>query len=269
VSSMATDRSRRRFLALLAAVLATPMAGSARAEPPATLFAAASTAEAITALAATYAASGPSGQNTLRPVLAASSTLAQQIIRGAPADLYLSANSAWMDFLAARGAIEADSRIDLLSNRLVLIAPADSQLSLRVAPGFGLAAALGDGRLAMGEPTHVPAGSYAMAALQTLGVWPQVAPKVAYMADVRAALALVERREAVAGIVYATDAAASRKVRIVDTFPADSHPPITYPLAIVAGRRTPATIALYEYLRGAEAQAIFRAHGFVPIAGGV
>lgn len=265
-SGTADKFQRRRFLALLAAALATPMADSARAEPPATLFAAASTTEAITAVAATFA---NKGHGTLRPVLAASSTLAQQIVRGAPADLYLSANSAWMDFLAARGAIDVGSRIDLLSNRLVLIAPTDSPLSLRIAPGFGLAAALGDGRLAMGEPTHVPAGSYAMAALQTLGVWPQVAPRAAYMADVRAALALVERREAVAGIVYATDAAASRKARVVDTFPTDSHPPITYPLAIIAGRRTPATIALYEYLQGAEAQAIFRAHGFLPIANGV
>ncbi len=263
--SMAADPGRRRFLALLGATLATPMAGSARAEPQATLFAAASTTEAITAVAATFAADG---HGILRPVLAASSTLAQQIVRGAPADLYLSANGAWMDFLAMRGAIEANSRIDLLSNRLVLIAPADSSLSLRIESGFGLAAALGDGRLAMGEPTHVPAGIYAKSALQALGVWAQAAPRAAYMADVRATLALVERGEAVAGIVYATDAAASRKVRIVDTFPTNSHPPITYPLAIIAGRRTPETIALYEYLRGAEAQVIFRAHGFMPIASG-
>ena len=265
MNSMVSDRGRRHFLAFLAAALATPMAGPARAEAQATLFAAASTTEAVTAVAATFAADG---QGTLRPVFAASSTLAQQIVRGAPADLYLSANGAWMDFLATRGAIEADSRIDLLSNRLVLIAPADSPLSLRIASDFGLAAALGNGRLAMGEPTHVPAGIYAKSALQTLGVWPQMAPRIAYMADVRATLALVERGEAVAGIVYATDAAASRRVRIVDTFPADSHPPITYPLAIIAGRRTPATIALYEYLQGAEAQTIFRAHGFLPIANG-
>jgi molybdate transport system substrate-binding protein len=256
---------RRRFLALLGAALATPTAVSAHALAPTTLFAAASTTEAVTAVAATFAATGHS---TLRPVFAASSTLAQQIVRGAPADLYLSANGAWMDFLAARGAIDAESRIDLLSNRLVLIAPAESPLSLSIAPGFDLAGALGDRRLAMGEPSHVPAGTYAKTALQTLGVWPQIEPKAAYMADVRAALALVERREAAAGIVYATDAAASRKVRIVDTFPADSHPPITYPLAIIAGRRNPDTIELYEYLRSADAQAIFRAHGFVPAAGG-
>ena len=215
---------RRRFLAILGAALAAPTVRPAHAEESATLFAAASTADAVTAVAAAYAVSG---RGTLRPVFAASSTLAQQIVRGAPADLYLSANNAWMDFLAERGAIEADSRIDLLSNRLVLIAPAESPLSLRIEPGFALAAALGDSRLAMGEPSHVPAGTYAKAALESLGIWPQVMPRAAYMADVRAALALVERREAVAGIVYATDAAASRKVRIVDTFPANSHPPIT------------------------------------------
>ncbi len=264
--SRATDRPhRRRFLTLLGAALALPPVLSARAEPPTTLFAAASTTEAITAVAAMFAASG---RGILRPVFAASSTLAQQIVRGAPADLYLSANGAWMDFLAARGAIDVDSRIDLLSNRLVLIVPAGNPLALRIAPGVDLAAALGGGRLAMGEPTHVPAGTYAKAALQNLGAWPHVESKVAYMSDVRATLALVERREAAAGIVYATDAAASRKVRVVDTFPADSHPPITYPLAIVAGRRTPATVALYDYLRGAEAQALFAAHGFVPLAGG-
>ncbi len=267
---MASNRSnkseRRHFLALLAAALAMPAVASVRApahaQAPATLFAAASTTDAITAIAAAFSA-GEHG--SLRPVFAASSTLAQQIVRGAPADLYLSANGAWMDFLAARGAIEADSRVDVLSNRLVLIAPADSTLSIRIAADFDLAPALGKGRLVMGEPSHVPAGTYAKAALQTLGVWPQVAPKVAYMADVRAALALVGRGEAVAGIVYATDAAVSAKVRIVDMFPPDSHPPITYPLAIVAGRRTPATVALYAFLRGTEAQAIFRAHGFVPV----
>jgi molybdate transport system substrate-binding protein len=194
--------------------------------------------------------------------------LAQQIIQGAPADLYLSANSGWMDVLQARGAIEPDSRVDLLGNRLVLIAPAQSAFALRIAPGFGLATALGNGRLAMGEPTHVPAGTYAMAALQSLGVWDQVVPKVAYMSDVRAALVLVERGEATAGIVYATDAAASRKVRIVDTFPAASHPPIAYPLAMVAGRRTPDTQEVYDFLRGPQASAIFASHGFVPLASG-
>jgi molybdate transport system substrate-binding protein len=254
---------RRRFLALLAAAALAPVAGIARAATPVTVFAAASTVEAMTAVAATYAVGG---HGTLRPVFAASSTLAQQIIQGAPADLYLSANNDWMDVLAARGAIEPDTRVDLLGNHLVLIAPTQSALSLHIAPGFGLAAALGAGRLAMGEPTHVPAGRYARAALQSLGVWDEVGPKVAYMSDVRAALALVERGEAMAGIVYATDAAVSRKVRIVDTFPVESHPPITYPLAMVAGRRSPATQAAYDFLRGPEAAAVFAAHGFVPLA---
>ena len=254
---------RRRLLALIAAAVLVP-AGAVRAAAPATLFAAASTTEAITAIAAAFAASG---RGVLRPVFAASSTLAQQIARGAPADLFLSANGAWMDLLQTRGVIDLASRIDLLSNRLVLIAPADSPLALTIGPGFPLAEALGSSRLVLGDPAHVPAGAYAKAALQSLGVWERIEPKAAYAADVRVGLALVARREAAAGIVYATDAAASRRVRVVGIFPADSHPAIRYPLAIVAGRHEVAVVP-YEFLRGAEAQAIFAAHGFIPVGSG-
>ncbi|MFQ6018657.1 MAG: molybdate ABC transporter substrate-binding protein [Kiloniellaceae bacterium] len=251
-------RALRRLAGFAAVAVLGLSAGAPRAEEV-TLFAAASTTNAVNAVAE---ALGASGLGPLRPVFAASSTLAQQIARGAPADLVLSANSAWMDFLAARGAIEGDSRVDLLGNRLVLIAPAKATLALEVETGFPLAAALGKRRLAMGDPGHVPAGIYAKAALEGLGVWPEVAAKAAFAADVRAALALVDRGEAAAGIVYATDAAISSRVRVVARFPAESHPEIAYTLAVVAGRRGPAVSAVYEFLRGPEAGAIFRAHGF-------
>lgn len=238
--------------------------GALRAEEV-TLFAAASTTNAVIAVAKILESRGIA---SLRPVFAASSTLARQIAHGAPADIYLSAHADWMDFLAGRGAIVTDSRIDLLGNRLVLIAPADHAFTLRVEPGFPLAAALGERRLAMGDPGHVPAGRYAKSALESLGVWPEVASKVAFAANVRTALALVERSEAAAGIVYASDAPISDRVRVVGAFPPESHPRIAYSLALVAGRESPAAAAVYDYLRGPEAAAIFREHGFTTFGRG-
>ncbi len=252
-------------LAGLAAALLVLGAGPARADRPVTIFAAASTMEAVNAVARAYEASG---RGAVRPVFAASSTLALQIAHGAPADLFLSANTAWMDDLEQRGVLEPRTRIDLLGNALVLIAPRESPLDLEIAPGFALAAALSERRLAMGDPAHVPAGIYAKAALERLGVWSRVAGRVAFLGDVRAALILVDRGEAAAGIVYASDTRVAPRVRVVGTFPADSHPPIVYPLAVVAGRRGPAVMALYAYLRGPEARALFRARGFaVPPSG--
>ncbi len=252
-------------LAGLATALFVLVGSPARADQPVTIFAAASTMEAVNAVARAYEAGG---RGSVRPVFAASSTLALQIARGAPADLFLSANTAWMDDLERRGAIEPRTRIDLLGNALVLIAPPKSPLDLEIAPGFALAAALSERRLAMGDPAHVPAGIYAKAALERLGVWSRVAGRAAFLGDVRAALTLVDRGEAAAGIVYASDARVAPRVRVVGAFPADSHPPIVYPLAVVAGRRGPAVMALYAYLRGPEARALFRARGFaVPPAG--
>jgi molybdate transport system substrate-binding protein len=233
-------------------------AGALRAEEV-TLFAAASTTNAVAAVAKTLDSRGIA---SLRPVFAASSTLARQIAHGAPADIYLSAHADWMDFLAGRGAIVTESRVDLLGNRLVLIVPADEAFALRVEPGFPLAAALGERRLAMGDPGHVPAGLYAKSALEWLGVWPDVASKVAFAANVRTALALVERNEAAAGIVYASDAPISSRVRVAGAFPPQSHPRIAYSLALVAGRESPAAAAVYNFLRGPEAAAIFRKYGF-------
>ncbi len=228
-----------------------------------TIFAAASTGSAIEAVAREYQTEGGPA---VRVVIAASSTLARQIDHGAPADLYLSANEAWTDWLAARGAIAPDSRIDLLGNSLVLIAPAAQPFEISVAPGFALDQALGGGRLAMADPSHVPAGIYAKAALEALGVWAKIAPSIAYSGDVRAALALVERGEAEAGIVYASDAAANTHVRIVAEFPPGLHPAIVYPLAVLRGREREEVLAFHRYLQGPQARAIFRAQGFIPLA---
>ncbi len=254
----------RRSIAACLAVLALALMGGAPATagdtPEVWLFAAASTTEAIDEVARAFEASG---RGKFKPVFAASSTLAQQIARGAPADLFLSANTAWMDHLTERGFIEPKSRSGLLGNALVLIAPNDSTLDIMIGPGFPLAGALGERRLAMGDPAHVPAGLYAKTALENLGVWPEVAPKAAYAGSVRAALAFVDRGEAAAGIVYATDALISQRVRIVARFPEGSHPDIVYPLAVVTGRRSAAVDSLYDFLHGPQAQAIFRAHGFL------
>jgi molybdate transport system substrate-binding protein len=192
----------------------------------------------------------------------ASSLLAKQIENGAPADLFMSADSDWMDYLETRKLIKPGSRSDLLGNTLVLIAPAGSAVKLTIAPGFGLASALGDGRLAMADPAAVPAGRYGRAALEKLGVWDSVANRIAAAENVRAALLLVARGEAPLGIVYSTDAAVEPGVRIVDTFPRDTHPPIVYPIALIATSTHPDAPALLVYLRGAAAHAQFHKAGF-------
>lgn len=247
---------------LLAALgfLAAPLPAAAQASgEPVTAFAAASTTDALNEVAAAYAARTG---GSLRPVVASSSTLARQIAEGAPADIFLSASAQWMDHLDEQKLLASGSRVPLLSNRLVLIAPADSPLSLRLSPDLPLAALLGDGRLAIGDPAHVPAGIYARAALQALGLWEQVVDRLAPAANVRAALALVDRGEVAAGIVYETDAAISPRVRVVDAFPEEATPPIVYPLAIIGGHDRPAVRSAYDFLRGAEAEAIFAKHGF-------
>ncbi len=237
----------------------------ARAKAPVTIFAAASTAGAIEAVAKDF-----EGLNagSVRAVFAASSILARQIAQGAPADIYLSANAAWMDELERGDVLQPGSRVDLLGNRLVLIAPLNQAFEVSIEPGFALAKALGRGRLAIGDPSHVPAGIYAKAALDRLGVWDSLASKLAFANDVRGALALVERGEAAAGIVYASDAMAGARVRVVAAFPAPAPTPIVYPLAIVRARAAPAVTGFHRYLRGAAAGAIFRDHGFIHLAAG-
>ncbi len=192
---------------------------------------------------------------------AASSALAKQIEAGAPADLFISADVEWMDYLQQRRLIMPDSRQNLLRNRLALIAPADSKVSVNIAPGFPLARLLGNGRLAMANPDAVPAGKYGKASLEALGVWNDVQSKVAFAENVRAALVLVSRGEAPLGIVYRTDAAADPRVRIVGLFPENTHPPIIYPIAVTAPAKSAAT-AFLSWLNKPEARAIFQKHGF-------
>jgi molybdate transport system substrate-binding protein len=193
---------------------------------------------------------------------AASSTLAKQIENGAPAQGFISADTEWMDYLVKLKLIAHGSRIDLLGNRLVLIAPADSNLSVALKPGVDLASLLKGGLLATGDPDHVPVGKYAKVALGKLGAWDAISGRIARADSVRAALALVERGEAPLGIVYATDAAAAPKVRVVAVFPGDLHPPAVYPAALIQGKATPAAECFLDYLKTSEAKAVFQKHGF-------
>ncbi len=222
------------------------------------VFAAASTTDAMTQIAKEFQKSHPA---RVKLSFASSSTLAKQIEQGAPADIYLSANARWMDYLAEQDAVIPSSRVDLLSNRIVLISPADSGLkNLTVNTRLNITGLLKDGRLAMGDPDHVPAGIYGKQALETLGLWDSVKDKLARAKDVRAALILVARGEAPLGLVYATDAAISPKVTIAGLFPENSHPKIVYPIAMI--KETPAASALMAFIKSEKAADIFRKYGF-------
>ena len=192
----------------------------------------------------------------------ASNALAKQIEAGAPADVFVSADTDWIDYLDKRNLLRPGTRTDLLRNRLVLIAPADGRTSLAIAPGFALGLALGTGRLAMANPESVPAGKYGKAALTSLGVWTSVESRIARTDNVRTALMLVARGEAPLGIVYTTDAIAEPKVRIVDTFPEQTHAPIVYPIAVVASSRSPGSQRFVDNLHSPAARAIWARHGF-------
>ena len=247
----------RAFLLLLGlALLAVP--GKASADEI-TVFAAASLTNALSEAGQTFEQKEP---HTVRFSFASSSTLAKQIENGAPAHLFLSADLDWMDYLDQRKLIVDTSRINLLGNRLVMIAPVGSALKVDLKPGIDLAGLLSGGLLATGDPDHVPAGKYARAALEKLGMWKAIEGRIARADSVRAALALVERAECPLGIVYATDAAASPKVKVVGVFPEDSHPPIVYPAALVKGKDTPAARSLLEFLKSPAAKPIFEKHGF-------
>lgn len=248
---------RRAFLALLLALTgATP--ALAQDKGPLVL-AAASLQEAMTDAADAWARKGYP-----RPILsfAASSALARQVEAGARADLFACADEEWMDYLQRKSLLKPSTRARLTENRLVLIAPAQSRVNLRLVRNFPLAKALGTGRLAMADPAAVPAGRYGRQALTRLGVWNGVAGKVAAAENVRAALALVERGAAPLGIVYATDAMASRGVRVIGTFPAASHQPITYPVALLTASRHRDAEAFRRFLISREGRAIFRKRGF-------
>ena len=250
------------FLVMVGLILAACLANNPpaiAAEGSTTVFAAASTTNAITDIARLFK---EKNKGTVTHSFASSSTLAKQIANGAPADVYVSANPKWMNYLAKKKMIVPGSRFDLLGNRIVLIAPKDSSLKIKIAPHFDLARVLGDGKMAMGDPAHVPAGIYGKQALEKLGVWKAVEPKVARAKDVRAALALVERGEAPVGLVYATDAAISKRVKVIGVFPEDSHPPIVYPVALVKGRATPTARSFIEFLTSPDAKGIFEKYGF-------
>ncbi len=193
---------------------------------------------------------------------AASSALMKQIEQGAPADVFLSADVDWMDYGSKKKLIKDDSRFDLLGNRLVLIAPKDSKIdNVAIGPGFNLAGLAGSGRVAVGDVRAVPAGLYAKAALEKLGAWAAVEPKLAMAENVRAALVLVARGEAPLGIVYETDAKVEHGVKIVGVFPEDSHPPIIYPVALTLTAK-PDAAAYLAFLRTQAAKSIFERYGF-------
>ena len=197
---------------------------------------------------------------------AASNALAKQIEAGAPADLFFSADLDWMDYAASKGLVRPESRVNLLGNALVLIAPKGSALQVSPQPGLDLAAVLGSDRLAMGHVDAVPAGKYGRAALETLGAWNGVRDRIAQTDNVRAALILVSRGEAPLGIVYRTDAASDPNVRIVATFPEGSHPPIVYPVALTAESSHPDAASLLAFLRSDKAKATFEKQGFIVIS---
>lgn len=249
-------QTRRLFLAGAATLLAPTLA---RAGQPITVFAAASLQESLSSVGAAWEARGGA---PVRFSFGASSAMARQIDQGAPADLILTADEEWMDWLAGRSLIVAASRRRLLSNQLVLIAPAGSKTTLKIMPGFALAKALGPGRLALADPAAVPAGRYARASLVSLGVWNAVSERLLPAENVRAALAYVSRGEAPLGIVYATDARAEPRVRVVGVFPASSHPPIVYPAALTTASRVAAASGFLGFLQGPRASVIFKRYGF-------
>ncbi|AHJ64022.1 Molybdate-binding protein [Granulibacter bethesdensis] len=193
---------------------------------------------------------------------ASSSTLARQIEKGAPANIFISADEKWMDALAAKNLLARNTRVDLLANTLVLVVPGAKAQAVDLTRKEALKTLLGDGRLAVGDPSHVPAGIYARQALTSLGLWDSVADQLAVAEDVRGALQLVARGEAAAGIVYATDVSAAQGVTVAATFPAKTHDPIIYPMAILANGNTPAVQAVWNWLRGEQALAIFARYGF-------
>lgn len=246
------------MFALASAALLTGV-GTASAQGKVTVFAAASLKNALDAV--NEACAAEVGE-TATISYAASSALAKQIEQGAPADIFMSADLDWMAYLSGKKLTRKDSETRLLGNSIVLVAPADSPASTKITPGFDLAGLLGDGRLAMANVDSVPAGKYGKAALEKLGAWTSVEGKVAQAENVRAALALVAAGEAPLGIVYKTDAAADPKVRIVGTFPEDSHPPIVYPVALLAESKDAQAPAFLKCVESARAKPLFEAQGF-------
>jgi molybdate transport system substrate-binding protein len=253
----------RRPALVLACLFVVIAFASARAEERVTVFAAASLKNALDSVAAGWqAATG----NRAVVSYAGSPALAKQIEEGAPADIFVSADLDWMEYLSARGLTRKETETRLLGNRLALIAPKGSAAETAIAPGFDLAGLLGEGRLAMANVDAVPAGRYGRAALEALGVWDSVRGRIAQAENVRAALALVATGEAPLGIVYASDAAADPNVRALGVFPEDSHPPIVYPAAVLAASDSTVAGDFLAFLQSDEARALFEQRGFSVLA---
>jgi len=251
-----------RLIALVTAIALGPVGlpAAAQSRQDVLVFAAASLKNALDDISGQYQLE--TGRHTTIS-FAASSTLAKQIENGAPADIFISADLDWMDYLASRNLIRLSTRKNLLGNSLVLIAPkSDAVAQIRIQAGFPLAKLLAGQKLAMADTAAVPAGKYGKAALEKLGVWPSVAGQIAQAENVRAALALVARREAAFGIVYETDAMAEPKVTVVGVFPEDTHPPIIDPVALTAASTNPDAAAFLAYLESPKAQLLFEKQGF-------
>lgn len=256
-------KRRNLLLSFIAAAALTVGSTMPAAAADLVIFAAASMKGSLDKVAAAFQAGGGS---KVAISYASSSQLAKQIEAAAPADVFISADTKWMDYLVEKGAVKKEAAVNLLGNRLVLVAAKDSTLTLKIEKGFPLAATLGDNRIAMGEPKSVPAGKYGQEALTFYGVWKDVAPKVAGADNVRAALKLVSSGEAPLGIVYETDAKADKDVKVVDFFGEDSHSPIIYPVAPVDASANPDKDAFMKFLLGPEAAKIFKDAGFTTLA---
>ena len=251
----------KSWMTLWLLLLGLPCFAADSGNPPIVVFAAASLTDVLQELGDGFT------KQTSLPVkfsFAASSALARQIENGAPADVFCSADLEWMDYLQTKALIQIPSRHAVVGNRLVLVAPADSKIELKIAADFPLAAALGKDRLATGDPASVPVGRYAREALTKLGVWDVVESRLVRADNVRSALAFVDRGEVALGIVYATDALIDKKVRVVDVFPEDTHAPITYPIALTMTAR-PEAGKFLDYIRGPSGDAAFKKYGFSPL----
>ncbi len=242
--------------ALVCALAAAPSFAAEKV----TVFAAASLTNALTEIGQQYS---KTHADKVIFSFASSSTLARQIAQGAPADVYLSANQKWMDYLVKQKAVKADTRKTLLKNNLVLIASDKTSIGkVELNAQWDIAKALDGNRLSVGDPDHVPAGRYAKQALQSLHLWSKAEPLLARGSNVRAALALVERDEAPLGIVYGTDAKIASHIKVVATFPASSHKPIEYPLVLVKAKPDAASQKFYSYLQTDAAKQVFKKYGF-------
>ncbi|MBD2812115.1 molybdate ABC transporter substrate-binding protein [Xenorhabdus sp. Vera] len=248
---------------LTGAVVSAALIGNVWATDKVTVFAAASLTNALDGISAQYK---KDKQGNIVTLYASSSTLARQIEQGAPADIFISADQQWMNYATDKKLIAENTRHTLLGNQLVLIAPKESHLDIvELNSDTKWKSLLAEGRLAVGDPDHVPVGIYAKESLQYLNAWNTVNPLMARTNNVRSGMALVERAEAPLGIVYGSDAVASNKVKVVGVFPSESHKPVEYPVAIIKGHETQAVRDFYDYLKTPEAAEIFKRYGFNPL----